>query len=134
MGMKLWACFGTVLLMLVNLVPQGWGQDSTSCLNQLAPCLNYLNGSRDVPDSCFDPLKSVIKSKPECLCIMISNNGSIEAEQAGINDVTEAQQFPGRCRQHVNPLVCLSGINFIILLKSDVFRSYLFLSIYIVQH
>ncbi|XWS30591.1 hypothetical protein CRYUN_Cryun24cG0131900 [Craigia yunnanensis] len=108
MEMKLWACFSTLLLMLANLVPQGWGQDSTSCLNQLAPCLNYLNGSRDVPDSCCDPLKSVINSKPECLCSMISNKGSREAEQAGIN-VTEAQQLPGRCGQHVNPLVCLSG-------------------------
>ncbi|XVF59926.1 hypothetical protein PTKIN_Ptkin08bG0001000 [Pterospermum kingtungense] len=105
MEMKLWACFGAVLLMLVG---QGWCQDSSSCLNQLAPCLNYLNGSRDVPDSCCDPLKYVIKSRPECLCSMISNKGSREAEQAGIN-VTEAQELPGRCGQHVNPLVCLSG-------------------------
>ncbi|KAK6267050.1 hypothetical protein QUC31_017887 [Theobroma cacao] len=120
MKMKLWACFLTLLFVLASLVPQGWGQgqgqgqgqgedSSTSlCLNQLAPCLNYLNGTRDVPDSCCDPLKSVIKSKPECLCSMISNEGSREAEQAGIN-ISEAQQLPGRCGQHVNPLVCLSG-------------------------
>ncbi|CAL8143071.1 unnamed protein product [Prunus armeniaca] len=80
----------------------------TSCLNRLAPCLNYLNGTRHPPDNCCDPLKWVIKSNPECLCRMISNRGSNEAEQAGIN-VNEAQELPGRCGQRVNPLVCLSS-------------------------
>ncbi|XVF16086.1 hypothetical protein REPUB_Repub10bG0001000 [Reevesia pubescens] len=116
MEMKnLWACFGTILVIVANLVAltEGWGQDSSgssrsSCLNQLAPCLNYLDGNRNVPDSCCDPLKSMIKSRPECLCSMISNKGSREAEQAGIN-VTKAQQLPGRCGQHVNPLTCLSA-------------------------
>lgn len=113
-----WACFGVVLaLMMTNLVAQGRQEDSSSsssssssCLNELAPCLNYLNGisGRDVPDSCCDPLKNVIKSKPECLCSMISNKGSREAERAGIN-VTQAQELPGRCGQHVNPLACVSG-------------------------
>ncbi|GMI86835.1 glycosylphosphatidylinositol-anchored lipid protein transfer 30 [Hibiscus trionum] len=102
------------LVIVANLVAVGWGQrqssSGSSCLNQLAPCLNYLNGddNEDVPDSCCDPLKYVIKSKPECLCRMISNRGSREAERAGIN-VTQAQQLPGRCGQHVNPLVCIPG-------------------------
>ncbi|KAK8672376.1 hypothetical protein V6N13_110748 [Hibiscus sabdariffa] len=104
----------TMLVIVANLAVVGWGQrqssSGSSCLNQLAPCLNYLNGSEDtdVPDSCCDPLKYVIKSKPECLCSMISNRGSREAERAGIN-VTQAQQLPGRCGQHVNPIACLSG-------------------------
>ncbi|KAL4378363.1 hypothetical protein GQ457_02G021670 [Hibiscus cannabinus] len=101
----------TMLVIVANLAVVGWGQrQSSSCLNQLAPCLNYLNGNEDadVPDSCCDPLKYVIKSKPECLCSMISNRGSREAERAGIN-VTQAQQLPGRCGQHVNPIACLSG-------------------------
>ncbi|KAA3464201.1 lipid transfer-like protein VAS [Gossypium australe] len=104
-----------VLVIVANLMVVGWGQSqrqrqsSSSCLNQISPCLNYLNGNEaDVPDSCCDPLKSVIKSQPECLCSMISNKGSRQAEQAGIN-VTQAQELPGRCGQHVNPLVCLPG-------------------------
>ncbi|PPR98652.1 hypothetical protein GOBAR_AA22018 [Gossypium barbadense] len=102
----------TILVIVANLMVVGWGQSqrqrqsSSSCLNQIAPCLNYLNGNdADVPDSCCDPLKSVIKSQPECLCGMISNKGSRQAEQVGIN-VTQAQELPGRCGQHVNPLVC----------------------------
>lgn len=106
---KLWACYGIVLILaLANLVAEGWAQD-TSCLNQLAPCLNYLNGTEDPPDSCCDPLKSVIKSDPKCLCSLVSNKGSSEAQQAGI-DASEAQQLPGRCGQHVNPVACIASI------------------------
>ncbi|KAE8695696.1 Lipid transfer-like protein VAS [Hibiscus syriacus] len=105
----------TILVIVANLAAVGCSQrqrspTGSSCINQLAPCLNYLNGNddADVPDSCCDPLKYVIKSQPECLCRMMSNRSSREAERAGIN-VTQAQQLPGRCGQHVNPLVCLSG-------------------------
>ncbi|KAI3784656.1 hypothetical protein L1987_43759 [Smallanthus sonchifolius] len=82
----------------------------SACLNQLVPCLSYLNNQqagRDPPDSCCDPLKSVIKSNPECLCSMISNQGTKNAERAGIN-VTQAQELPARCGQHVNPISCLT--------------------------
>uniref|UniRef100_M4E3T7 AP2/ERF domain-containing protein n=1 Tax=Brassica campestris TaxID=3711 RepID=M4E3T7_BRACM len=78
-----------------------------SCLNQLAPCLNYLNGTKDVPEVCCNPLKSVIRNNPECLCRMISNRGSSKAEQAGIN-VNDAQMLPARCGEHVNPIACLT--------------------------
>ncbi|KAE8661665.1 Lipid transfer-like protein VAS [Hibiscus syriacus] len=105
----------TILVITANLVAVGCGQrpqnpSGSLCLNQLAPCLSYLNGNdeAEVPDSCCDPLKNMIKSRPECLCSMMSNRGSREAERAGIN-LTQAQQLPGRCGQHVNPLVCLPG-------------------------
>ncbi|OMO99249.1 putative lipid binding protein [Corchorus olitorius] len=39
---------------------------------------------------------------------MISNKGSQQAEQAGIN-VNDAQQLPARCGQHVNLLACISS-------------------------
>nr|KAJ0226676.1 hypothetical protein LSAT_V11C100034050 [Lactuca sativa] len=51
---------------------------------------------QDPPDSCCDPLKSVIKSNPECLCSIISNQGTKNVEHAGIN-VTKAQELPARC-------------------------------------
>ncbi|XP_011037331.1 PREDICTED: lipid transfer-like protein VAS [Populus euphratica] len=107
---KLLSCFlGISSLMMFVLLQDGNAQD-TSCLNQLVPCLSYLNGTRDVPDTCCDPLKTVIKSNPKCLCNLASNQGSNQAEQAGIN-VTEAQELPGRCGLHVNPLSCLTGKN-----------------------
>ena len=107
MEMKLlWLYYGIAFLALAILMPNGWAQD-TSCLNQLAPCLNYLNGTRNPPDSCCNPLKSVIKSNPKCLCSLISIKSSRKAEQAGIN-VNQAQMLPGRCGQNVNPISCLS--------------------------
>lgn len=95
-------------LVLLTCIPRGSAQDS-SCLNKLSPCLNYLNGTEDPPDSCCEPLKSVIESDAECLCSLVSNRGTRQAEQAGIN-INEAQQLPGRCGQHVNPLSCLTSM------------------------
>ncbi|KHN13400.1 lipid transfer-like protein VAS [Glycine soja] len=94
-------------LVLLTCIPRGSAQDS-SCLNKVSPCLNYLNGTEDPPDSCCEPLKSVIESDAECLCSLVSNRGTRQAEQAGIN-INEAQQLPGRCGQHVNPLSCLTN-------------------------
>ncbi|KDO38346.1 hypothetical protein CISIN_1g046831mg [Citrus sinensis] len=109
MEMKLISSCGIALMVLLAMLSvEGTWAQSTYCLNRLAPCLRYLNGSRDVPDSCCDPLKSVIKDNPECLCSMISNKGSRRAEEAGIN-VAAAQELPGKCGQRVNPLGCLRG-------------------------
>ncbi|XP_006399893.2 lipid transfer-like protein VAS [Eutrema salsugineum] len=94
-------------LVLANFgIMQTSGQ-SVSCLNQLAPCLGYLNGTKEVPQVCCNPLKSVIRNNPECLCRMISNRGSSKAERAGIN-VNDAQMLPARCGEHVNPIACLT--------------------------
>ncbi|KAL4581547.1 hypothetical protein LXL04_006070 [Taraxacum kok-saghyz] len=89
----------------------GGRSGGSACLNQLLPCLTYLNNQgqgRDPPDNCCDPLKSVIKSNPECLCSMISNQGTRNAENAGIN-VTKAQELPARCGQRVNPISCITS-------------------------
>lgn len=95
-------------IALVTLVSKGNAQDS-SCLNKLAPCLNYLSGTKNPPDSCCDPLKSMIESDATCLCSLVSNKGTRQAEKAGIN-ISDAQSLPGRCGQHVNPLSCLSSM------------------------
>ncbi|KAH0907391.1 hypothetical protein HID58_039218, partial [Brassica napus] len=99
--------FEVALLVVPNFGMMQTRGQSVSCLNQLAPCLNYLNGTKEVPQVCCNPLKSVIKNNPECLCRMISNRGSSRAEQAGI-DVNNAQMLPARCGEHVNPIACLT--------------------------
>ncbi|KAL3654004.1 hypothetical protein CASFOL_003685 [Castilleja foliolosa] len=78
------------------------------CMNQLQPCLNYINGNSRPPDSCCRPLDRVIKSMPECLCSLMTNQGANRAEQAGIN-INDAQTLPGRCGQRINPLGCITG-------------------------
>ena len=123
MEMKPWTGTLTALLLVLAsaMAFQGRAQD-TSCMNRLIPCLNYLNGTRDPPPSCCNPLKSVIDSNPDCLCALISRDGSDRAEQAGI-DVSQAQLLPGRCGEHVNPLSCLAAANnarnFLFFLASD---------------
>ncbi|KAJ8773025.1 hypothetical protein K2173_028202 [Erythroxylum novogranatense] len=96
------------VLVLGSMVSEGSGQISTSCVNQLMPCLNFLNGTKDVPSNCCDPLKRVVESDPQCLCRMMSNQGAEQAQQAGINN-TEAQQLPGRCGLRLNPISCLTN-------------------------
>ncbi|XAR54315.1 hypothetical protein NMG60_11029384 [Bertholletia excelsa] len=108
--MRLTQCFAiAVTFVLVMTGPAVRAQDR-SCVNQLVPCLNYLNGTRDPPDSCCSPLKNVIRNNPECLCSLIGLKGTRDAERAGIN-ITLAQQLPGRCGQRINPIGCLRGIN-----------------------
>ncbi|KAJ6433446.1 hypothetical protein OIU84_017186 [Salix udensis] len=103
---KFFPCIiGIALLVLVLVLVQDGSAQDTSCLNQLVPCLSYLNGTGDVPGTCCDPLKTVIKSNPKCLCNLASSQGS---NQAAIN-VTAAQELPGRCGVSVNPLSCLAG-------------------------
>ncbi|KAL0549412.1 hypothetical protein IC582_013894 [Cucumis melo] len=100
--MVLLGCGGSIGTMAQN--------EKTSCVNTLVPCLNYVNGTRDPPESCCNPLRSIINSNPECLCGLISREGSNQAEAAGI-DINEAQLLPARCGEHVNPLSCLAANN-----------------------
>ncbi|KAF7801506.1 lipid transfer-like protein VAS [Senna tora] len=81
---------------------------TTACLNRLAPCLSFLNGTDEPPRSCCQPLKSVIQSDAQCLCSIVSNEGARQAEQAGIN-INDAQTLPARCGQRVNLLTCLAN-------------------------
>ena len=113
MEMKFFSFYAiaTALLVVANFGIMHTSGQGVSCLNQLAPCLNYLNGTKDVPEVCCNPLKSVIRNNPECLCRMISNRGSSKAEQAGIN-VNDAQMLPARCGEHVNPIACLTRTHY----------------------
>ncbi|CAI9289348.1 unnamed protein product [Lactuca saligna] len=47
-------------------------------------------------------------SVEKCLCIMISNQGTKNAENVGIN-VTKAQELLARSGQHVNPISCITS-------------------------
>ncbi|EFJ22349.1 hypothetical protein SELMODRAFT_39023, partial [Selaginella moellendorffii] len=63
-------------------------------LNQLIPCLSYVQGQATQPaQSCCSGLKSIAGSNPACLCSLISANaGSIP----GINS-TLALELPAKC-------------------------------------
>ncbi|XP_058085360.1 non-specific lipid transfer protein GPI-anchored 30-like [Magnolia sinica] len=102
---KAWAWFS--LLAMVIMVCGSQAQD-TSCLTQLVPCLGYLNSTSTTPSSsCCDPLKSVIKSNPQCLCSMITSNAG--GMQGGAINMTQALLLPARCGENVNAASCNTG-------------------------
>ncbi|XXG43449.1 hypothetical protein AAC387_Pa01g3484 [Persea americana] len=98
-----WCC----LLAMAILAPRSQAQDTT-CMTQLIPCLNYLNSTSSRPSSdCCDPLRSVIKSNPQCLCNMISSNTAASGESS-IN-VTQAMLLPSRCGVSINAATCAAA-------------------------
>lgn len=97
------------IIVLCYFVSQNTAQvQEQQCINEFQPCMNYLSSNSHPSDSCCQNLDYVIKSMPECLCSLMSVQGSNQAEQAGIN-TTQAQTLPGRCGQHINPLGCITG-------------------------
>ncbi|RWR87795.1 lipid transfer-like protein VAS [Cinnamomum micranthum f. kanehirae] len=93
-----WSC----ILLAMTILASECGAQDTSCINQLAPCLNYLNLTSGRPSSdCCDPLTSVIKSNPKCLCNLISSNTA----SSSIN-VTQAMLLPSKCGVTVNSGIC----------------------------
>lgn len=87
---------------LYVLVSVSKGQD-TACLNQLVPCLQYINSSHIPSSSCCTPLRSLINSDPGCLCSLLS--GTTVTKQAGAN-ANQALQLPKRCGEKVNAGLC----------------------------
>lgn len=98
-----------VLAILASNTQISDAQGGSSCVDSLSPCLNYLNSTREPPNSCCDPLKYVIESNPQCLCRMISTQGSFQAQLLGIN-ISQVELLPERCGQRVNPIACLKGM------------------------
>ncbi|KAF3782614.1 Lipid transfer-like protein [Nymphaea thermarum] len=91
-----------MLLMVVVITASVGNAQDTSCLSQLASCLQFLNSTGTPSSSCCDPLKTVIKSDPVCLCNLLNSPTS---SQAGIS-ITQAEQLPQRCGENVNASAC----------------------------
>ncbi|XP_057820382.1 non-specific lipid transfer protein GPI-anchored 3 isoform X2 [Cryptomeria japonica] len=83
-----------LVLTVTMLIKIGAAQnDSSSCVNSIVPCANYLNATTKPPDSCCVPLLNAIKTQQQCLCSLV--NSSI-AKQLNIN-VTQALNVPRLC-------------------------------------
>jgi hypothetical protein len=65
-----------VLVTLVLLCAVG-ALAQSNCMNEivsLSPCLNYVTGNTSTPTSgCCIQLASVVKSQPQCLCLIIDD-------------------------------------------------------------
>ncbi|KAL6005228.1 hypothetical protein ACLOJK_005790 [Asimina triloba] len=74
---------------------QSSNSNCTSELVGLSPCLSYISGSSQTPDSsCCTQLASVVQSAPQCLCLVL--NGGATSLGITINQ-TKALELPAAC-------------------------------------
>ncbi|CAN6298170.1 unnamed protein product [Urochloa humidicola] len=80
------------------------GSDCTSALVSLSPCMDYIsgNGSSTPSASCCSQLKSVVQSKPQCLCAAIGGGSSSSLGGVTI-DRDRALGLPAACNVQTPP-------------------------------
>ncbi|KAI3993092.1 hypothetical protein MKX01_009835 [Papaver californicum] len=88
-------CSVAVFTALLFAVAVNAQSDCTNVIISLSPCLNYLTGNSSTPSSdCCSQLSTVVRSKPECLCQVLSGDSSLAA--LNINK-TQALELPKAC-------------------------------------
>ncbi|KAI3980939.1 hypothetical protein MKX01_025504 [Papaver californicum] len=88
-------CSVAVFAALLFAVAVNAQSDCTNVIISLSPCLNYLTGNSSTPSSdCCSQLSTVVRSKPECLCQVLSGDSSLAA--LNINK-TQALELPKAC-------------------------------------
>ncbi|CAN6309745.1 unnamed protein product [Urochloa humidicola] len=80
------------------------GSDCTSALVSLSPCMDYIsgNGSSTPSGSCCSQLKTVVQSKPQCLCAAIGGGSSSSLGGVTI-DRDRALGLPAACNVQTPP-------------------------------
>ncbi|KAJ1294063.1 hypothetical protein BS78_01G117400 [Paspalum vaginatum] len=87
----------------------GGDSDCTSALVSLSPCMDYIsgNGTSAPSASCCSQLKSVVQSKPECLCAAIGGDASSSSSSSlgGVTiDRSRALGLPAACNVTTPPV------------------------------
>ncbi|OEL24594.1 hypothetical protein BAE44_0014389 [Dichanthelium oligosanthes] len=83
----------------------GSSSDCTSALVSLSPCMDYIsgNGSSTPSASCCSQLKTVVQSKPQCLCAAIG--GDTSSSLGGVTiDRSRALGLPAACNVQTPPV------------------------------
>ncbi|CAA6656474.1 unnamed protein product [Spirodela intermedia] len=94
---------GVVLVVVMAAAVAETAAQDTSCLTQLVPCLNFTSSKSTPPSSCCEPLKSLIRTNPQCLCSILQDDSL--KKQSGVN-ATEAQGLPSRCGLNATAAAC----------------------------
>ncbi|RHN82000.1 putative plant lipid transfer protein/Par allergen [Medicago truncatula] len=90
--------FVTLTLLCAGVTAQS---NCTDALMSLMPCLGYVRGNSPTPTAgCCTQLANVVKSQPECLCLII---GSDLGSSLGINK-TLALALPAACNVETPPV------------------------------
>ncbi|KAL6532350.1 hypothetical protein OROGR_014320 [Orobanche gracilis] len=97
------ASLGLVLILTIMFWAgvDAQSNDCTNVLVSLSPCLTYISGDSSVPSAaCCTQLRMVVRSQPQCLCQVLSGDGS----NLGLNiNQTQALALPGACDVQTPP-------------------------------
>ncbi|CAN6322934.1 unnamed protein product [Urochloa humidicola] len=94
----------SLLFAAASAQSSGGSGDCTSALVSLSPCMDYIsgNGSSTPSASCCSQLKSVVQSKPQCLCAAIG--GGASSSLGGVTiDRQRALGLPAACNVQTPP-------------------------------
>ncbi|XP_051142075.1 non-specific lipid transfer protein GPI-anchored 5-like [Andrographis paniculata] len=96
-----------VVAFLSNIISAQSG--CTTTLMGLSPCLNYVSGNSSTPSStCCSKLTNVVKSQPQCLCLLL--NGTASSYGFNINQ-TLALGLPDACSVQTPPISKCNAAN-----------------------
>ncbi|KAL6637648.1 hypothetical protein ACP70R_025220 [Stipagrostis hirtigluma subsp. patula] len=86
------------------------GSDCTSALVSLSPCMDYIsgNGTAAPSSSCCSQLRTVVQSKPQCLCAALSGDASSSLGGVTI-DRDRALALPQACNVQTPPVSQCNG-------------------------
>lgn len=96
-----------VAVFMVCASAQTSSSSCNSAIVGLAPCLSFITGNASTPaTSCCTQLASVVKSEPECLCMVLKG----DAAKYGINvNQTQALSLPSSCKITTPPVSSCNG-------------------------
>ncbi|XP_066326223.1 non-specific lipid transfer protein GPI-anchored 5-like [Miscanthus floridulus] len=85
--------------------------DCTSALVSLSPCMDYIsgNGTSAPSASCCSQLKSVVQSKPQCLCAALGSDGASTSLGGVTIDRSRALALPAACNVQTPPASQCNG-------------------------
>jgi hypothetical protein len=101
-----------VALLAAAASAQSGSDDCTSALVSLSPCMDYISGNdTSAPSaSCCSQLKSVVQSKPQCLCAALGSDGASSSLGGVTIDRSRALGLPAACNVQTPPASQCSGM------------------------
>jgi hypothetical protein len=102
---SLLAAAAIVSLLLAAASAQSGDSDCTSALVSLSPCMDYIsgNGTEAPSSSCCSQLRTVVQTKPQCLCSALGSDSS--SSLGGVTvDRERALGLPKACNVQTPPV------------------------------
>ncbi|KAG4930378.1 hypothetical protein AAZX31_17G132900 [Glycine max] len=81
-------------LVLMRSLAEAQSGTSTTCAQELIPCVNFLNGTTTPPSSCCDPLKQTVENQLDCLCNIFFSPGLLQSFNVSVD---QALALSRRC-------------------------------------